>query len=148
MSIHRRPAARRLARLATTAALGAALLLGPAGCGLFVPSQQSVTITSNDPNARIVVNGEPVGTGDVVVKLNRRDRHVVQAYASDGSQDRRRIDKELSPVAILDIIGGVVFLVPFLGLLGPGTYNLDPDTVNFYFDGIDDGAQASPTTAP
>ena len=105
----------------------ALMLLNPLGCSLFVSSEQPVTIKSSDPSARIFVNGQEVGVGTAVVQLRRNRNHQIRAETADGRFDNKRIYREVSTTGILDVIGGVFFLVPFLGVLGPGFWSLGQD---------------------
>ena len=107
--------------------LAAAMLLGPAGCSLFVDSHQSVRIEASDPGARLFVDGQEVGTGSALVPMRRNRTHSVRAEAPDGRVAQGRIRKNISTTGILDIVGGFFFLVPFLGILGPGFWELDPN---------------------
>jgi len=101
------------------------------GCSLFVPKQQAVTIRSSDPNADIYVDGEKVGKGTMSMTLDRTKSHTVTAKA-DGRAGAAAINKKISGTGVLDIVGGCFFLIPFLGVLGPGFWELDPDAVTVY----------------
>ena len=103
------------------------MLAGPAGCSFFVDSQQTIRIEASDPAARIFVDGQEVGTGSALVPMRRNRTHSVRAELSDGRVAQARIRKNISTPGILDIVGGVLFLVPFLGALAPGFWELDPD---------------------
>src|SRR5688500_18551177 len=89
------------------------------GCSLFVGPTQSVTIRASDPNAKILVDGQEVGTGTVAVGLDRRRMHTVVATSPTGS-GAATINKRISGLGVIDVIGGCFLLVPFLGVLGAG----------------------------
>lgn len=114
-------------RLCVVLLLVVTLLSGPVGCSLFVGSNQTVRIEASDPEARLFVDGQQVGTGSAVVPLRRNKTHSVRAESPDGQVAQARIRKEISTTGILDIIGGIFLLVPFLGALAPGFWHLDPD---------------------
>jgi len=61
---------------------------------------------------------------------------------ADGRVARARLRKGVSTTGIIDVVGGVFFLIPFLGILGPGFWSLDPD---YLFLEI---APAGPATRP
>ncbi|OGW79688.1 MAG: hypothetical protein A2Z83_00455 [Omnitrophica bacterium GWA2_52_8] len=42
---------------------------------------------------------------------------------------QRAIGKSLNTTGVLDIIGGVLILIPLFGLLAPGAYSLDETNV-------------------
>jgi hypothetical protein len=102
------------------------------GCSLFVPKQQAVTIRSTDPNADVYVDGANVGKGMISITLDRTHSHTVTAKTGDGKVGAAAINKKISGTGVLDIVGGCFFLVPFLGVLGAGFWELDPDSVTVY----------------
>jgi hypothetical protein len=101
-----------------------AILLLP-GCSCMKPSMQSVSITSSDPEAEIFADGQHVGKGVATAQLKRDETHTFMAKAPDGRAGTAQIGRSWSSTATLDVIGGVFFLVPFIGLLAPGAYDLD-----------------------
>ena len=106
-------------------------LIGLQGCSLFVPKTQAVNITATDPNADIYVDGANVGKGTVALQLERNRSHTVNSRAN-GKAGAVAINKKISTTGWLDIIGGCFFLVPFLGIIGPGFWELEPDQVTVY----------------
>lgn len=118
---------RRLGRALLATGLALVMLTGPAGCSFFVDPRQDVTLEASDPAARIFVDGREVGTGKAVVALKRNDSYSVRAEMADGRVAGGRIRRGVSTIGIVDIVGGVIFLFPFLGALAPGFWNLDPD---------------------
>jgi hypothetical protein len=82
------------------------------GCSAFQPKQQSVTITASRPGASIYVNNNPVGTSPVSLMLDRNKTYAVSAtYA--GKTGTSAIGRKVSGTGVLDIVGGVLFLVPW-----------------------------------
>lgn len=139
-----RARAASFSRAALLAALTSSLLLGPVGCSLFVDSRQDITIEASDPAARLFVDGREVGTGRAIVPLRRNDTYAVRAELPDGSIARARISKGISTTGILDIVGGIFFLVPFIGIAAPGFWELDPDYVFLSLGGAPPGTQPAP----
>jgi hypothetical protein len=122
----------RVARFVRSA-LCAAVIFGmllTQGCSLFVSKHQAVTIRSSDPQGEISVDGVPAGTGSVAMKLDRRKPHTVTVRAPGGKTGAGSFNKKISAAGVLDIVGGIFLLVPFLGLLGPGFWELEPDEMN------------------
>src|SRR5690606_34130580 len=105
----------------------AGLMLCLPGCSLFVSDTKDVTIRSNAPDATLFVNGREVGTGTAVVPLKRNKNHVIRAEAPDGRVATARIGRGISTTGVLDIVGGILFLFPFLGALSPGFWDLSQD---------------------
>ncbi len=103
-------------------------LFAAPGCSLFVGSLQRVAITATDPSAEIIVDGQPAGKGSVVLDLPRDRSHAILARAGD-RVGMAQVGTVISTTGVLDIVGGVLFLFPLLGLLGPGFWSLEKDSV-------------------
>ncbi len=115
-------------RLVVIVLLSIPLLLGPAGCSLFVPFNQSVSIRCSEPLADIYVDGDLVGKGSVRVMLRRNRHHAIVARLGD-RVGTCTIDTTISTTGVLDLIGTCIFILPILGLLGPGFEKLVTDNV-------------------
>src|SRR5688500_2709158 len=102
-----------LARASVCALLVPSMLILQ-GCSLFASSRQAVAIRASDPNAQILVDNEPVGTGSAAVMLKRNKSHTVMAKSADGKSGVSTINKHISTTGVLDLVGGCIFLVPFL----------------------------------
>lgn len=97
-------------------------------CSLFSSSTQHITIQPSNPHADIYVDGAPMGTGTISAPLKKKRSHTVMAKCGD-STGVAQIDRQISTTGVLDIVGGLLILIPFLGVFGPGFYELDPDHV-------------------
>ncbi|MFT3785131.1 MAG: PEGA domain-containing protein [Tepidisphaeraceae bacterium] len=105
-----------------------ALLGQSTGCSLFQPKMQTVTITSVPPGADITVNGQDMGKAPVSIQLERNKNHSI--IAALGSRTTvRELNSKFSQTGVLDVIGTIFFLVPGLGLLSPGAWELDSTNV-------------------
>ena len=124
MSVVHRTLARRL-----VACLLSLSCLFCQSCSLFVPWSQSIAITASDPDAEILVDGLPVGQGMARVDLRRNRHHSVMARNGD-RVGTRSIGHSISTTGVLDIVGGFLFLVPFIGLVGPGFWTLESESVS------------------
>ncbi|MEQ9454762.1 MAG: hypothetical protein RLN76_09260 [Phycisphaeraceae bacterium] len=111
-----------------TSAITASLLVQSLGCSLFVSDMQMIEITASDPRAEIVVDNRVVGTGTASVELSKRSSHVVMAKLGD-RVGTAQVRQTISTTGILDLVGGFIILVPFLGVLGGGFNKLDPESV-------------------
>ena len=116
----------RLSRI--TLVVAVASLSSTSGCSLFAGSTQAVHVTTNDPAAEITIDGGFVGKGAGTAVLARDRSHMVVARVGD-RVGTTVIDRTISATGILDLIGGVFFLFPLLGLLGDGFWDLDPQSV-------------------
>lgn len=101
------------------------------GCSLFVPSHQTLMVSASEPDAEIVVDGGLVGRGAVSVSLKRNVSHSIVARLGDRT-GHAGVGTTISTTGVLDIIGGCLFLLPFLGILGPGFHSLERDVVDVY----------------
>ena len=99
------------------------------GCSMFANSRQSVVISASDPRAQIVVDGGAVGTGTTTVELERNKSHAVMAKVDD-RVGTAQIGTKISSTGMLDIVGGCLWLVPFIGVTAPGFHDLDTTNVN------------------
>ena len=106
-----------------------AIAMSSAGCSLAGSATQSVTIIPSHPRAQIIIDGVPKGTGVQSVELKRDRSHSVLAQCKDSS-GVATVYRELSTTGVLDIIGGLLILVPFIGLFAPGAYSLSPENVS------------------
>ena len=92
------------------------------------PATQTITILASDPAAEISVDGRPVGRGTAVVNLPRKRSHTVVAQVDERAASAT-IDRRVSTIGMLDLVGGFVLLVPWIGVLAPGFWTLDPESV-------------------
>lgn len=98
-------------------------------CSLFVSGRENVRIETNDPDCIIKADGLVVGRGSsAVASLKKNRSHVITAQ-NGTKKGMAVVDSELSVTGVLDIIGGVCFLVPFIGFCSKGAWALEPDTV-------------------
>jgi hypothetical protein len=101
-----------------------------AGCSCFADYREQVTVMTNVPNAEVFANGDRVGQGTSVQFSAKRNRNVqIMAKAPGYYPAYRSIDTTLSMTGVLDIIGIFFFIIPFIGLLTPGSRTLDENNV-------------------
>jgi len=118
----------RRSRQAMLLALAIVSFLPLQACSLFASSRQVVSITCSDAAADITVDGTFVGKGVAQPSLDRDRDHAVMARVGD-RVGTATIGRSVSLVGMLDIVGGIFFLFPFLGLFGDGFWELDPQTI-------------------
>jgi hypothetical protein len=118
-----------LMKRAIAIALLPAIVVSSSGCSFLASSSQPVVVVPSHPSAQIFVDGILQGTGTQTVNLSKKSIHSVMAKCGDSS-GVATIDRTLSTTGILDIVGGIVFLIPFLGLLAPGAWELSPTTIS------------------
>jgi len=84
---------------------------------------------TTDPNAEIYAAGRPVGRGTVTVDLPRDQDQTIMARTDDNRAGTATIKSHLGSAGIFDIVGGALIIVPFFGLLAPGSRDLDASSV-------------------
>lgn len=86
-------------------------------------------IVPSHSNAEVYVDGNLRGTGPQTVELSKKRTHSVMAKCGN-SAGTASIDRILSTTGLLDIIGGLLILIPFIGLTAAGAWELSPTTVS------------------
>jgi len=95
-----------------------------ASCSALQDSKQSISITTNDPQAEIFVDGAGVGRGSASVQVARNKTHSIMARVGERSASAST-SKSVSATGWLDVIGGFFFLIPWIGIVTPGFWELD-----------------------
>ena len=106
-----------------------AVLCFATACSLASPSNQTIMISPSHPRAEIYVDGQLKGVGTQSVLLSKRRQHSVMAKCGLSS-GVAMIDRNLSMTGVLDLIGGFLLLVPFIGLVSAGAWELSPNSVS------------------
>ena len=104
------------------------LCLTHSGCSLFMPHNETITVKTSEDDADIYVNGNFAGKGTVSTAVRRNSNISIMAKKEGFQPAARNISKTISTTGILDIIGGWLILVPFVGLLAPGAW--EPSQTN------------------
>ena len=104
--------------------------LSMASCSFFASSgRQIVQIETNSTDWMIKVDGRVVSeSGSASVELDRTQAHSVVATNGD-KKVSAVIDSGISPAGCFDIIGGCIWLIPFVGLASDGAWKLYPDII-------------------
>lgn len=98
-------------------------------CSLASSSTQSIVIMPSHASAEVYVDGNLRGTGPQTVELSKKRNHSVMAKCGN-SAGAASIERNLSTTGLLDIIGGFLILLPFIGLTAAGAWELSPTTVS------------------
>jgi len=101
-----------------------------AGCSMFRPANQTLHIDCAQKDVQLRVNGSPHSCpAEVPV---RRNRAVDVLASKDGYPSQQRTVKfQISTTGILDLAGGLIILVPAIGLAFPGAFDLDSTQLHF-----------------
>ena len=105
------------------------LIVAQAGCSFFAGSTQRFTAMASEPDAQIFINGQLIGVGSVETRVKKNQSVSVMAKKEGFYPATREIDTTMSSIGILDMVGGCIFLIPFIGLAAPGAHELDQSSV-------------------
>ena len=97
-----------------------------AGCSLFGPRNQSIGVSSDPPGAKVIASGKPVGTTPLYFEAQRWENMLIEVQKSGYQTQYRTLSRRMSTLGILDIVGGAIWLVPFLGLLSSAASEFEP----------------------
>ncbi len=110
--------------------LVSALIFPVSGCSAFRSNMQSFTVTTDQNDAEIYVNGSLAGKGAVTTQVKRDENVQVMAKKEGYVPIQRTIGTHMNSTSILDIIGGIIFIIPIFGLLAGGSKSLDQNNIS------------------
>lgn len=100
------------------------------GCSAFRSSTQMLSVTTDQTDADIYVNGVMAGKGTATLPVKRNQNVQIMAKKPGYVTVQRSVGKSMNVTGVLDIVGGVLILLPLFGLLAPGAYSLDEENVS------------------
>lgn len=135
------------ARLIVRAA-GFAALPALTGCSFFAPKTQWIPIRSEPAGAQVFIDERLVGETPLSAAVPRR-RPARVVVRKDGYQDFERVTStRLGPPGLADAVGGVVLMVPLLGLLSDGAYEQEPAKMDAELIKVETFESSEPKTEP
>ncbi|MEW6101859.1 MAG: PEGA domain-containing protein [Candidatus Omnitrophota bacterium] len=99
------------------------------GCSMFVPQKQRFSVTASEPDAKIYVNGEYLGQGNIQTRVKRNNDVAVLVKKEGFIPVTRNIGTDFSITGILDVAFGYFLLVPLIGLFFPGCRSLEQTNI-------------------
>ena len=99
-------------------------------CSAFRSPTQTLTVTTDQPDSQIYVNGSMVGQGTASTSVKRNENVQLMVVKPGDITVNQSIGKGLNTTGILDIIGGCLFLLPFLGLMAAGSNSIDQSNIS------------------
>ncbi|MCC7259358.1 MAG: hypothetical protein IT486_13410 [Gammaproteobacteria bacterium] len=117
-----------LQRLTALLALASFTVVSIGGCSLGAARSEAINIIPSHPGAEVYVDGNLIGKGTQTPTLSRGQAHSVMVKCGD-SAGTGMIDRKISGTGIADIVGGLIILLPFFGLMSDGAYDLVPNTL-------------------
>lgn len=117
----------------------ASLCLAFSGCSLFGPWKQTLTISSDPPDASVVMNGDFVGTTPLKHRVHRWDKLLIEIRKEGYKTHFIWSPSHPSPstLGILDMVGGCIILLPFVGLLSPAAWEHNPAVFGVTLDPVE-----------
>lgn len=107
------------------------MLLAFSGCSaLFMGSNQDLTVTSNPPQAEILINSIARDVTPSVLSVGRNQRVTVTVRKDGYYPASQLLDQKYTLAGWLDIIGSPA-LIPMAGLAAPGRFRQSPDVLHF-----------------
>lgn len=103
-------------------------LVSSTGCSCFQPSTIPFSVVTN-PEADIYINGQFLGKGSGTMNVSRDQSVNVMAKKDGYYPATQSVNTKMSTSGVWDVIGGFIFLLPFLGLLSPGARDLEVHSV-------------------
>ena len=102
------------------------LLLTMSSCSLLGSWNETLTITSEPDLARVEINGTYIGETPLKHSI-RRNRDFTIKLSKEGHQTvfLEAVKSVPSALGILDIIGGSILLLPFLGFISPAAWRYE-----------------------
>ena len=100
------------------------------GCSFFAPYKQSVYINGTPADATVVVNGA-VTKIPATLEVPRNKNLTIIAHKDGYETYKVTTGYSLNTIGTLDAIGCYLLLLPGLGMLSPGAWELSQN--NFYY---------------
>ncbi len=107
-----------------------ACVVASSGCSFLAPRTQRFEVRTSEPDARVYLNGALMGTGSRSYLVDRGQKVDVTVQKEGFYSVTRTIDRTFSVLGRLDTVGGYVLLLPLLGLLAPGAYQLEETVID------------------
>lgn len=117
-------------RIVLTVIISLAIILSIAGCATIMKgSSQNVKISSSPEGAQIKINGIPIGTSPMIVKLSTENEYQVSLELDNYLPYSIKITKSVSGWAWGNIfLGGIIGLI--VDISTGAIYKLDKEQIN------------------
>jgi hypothetical protein len=105
---------------AVSVVLSLTILFSQTACSLFAPHQEFITVMSSESDAEVYINGQLVGKGIGTLQVPRDQAASVMAKKPGYIPATQTVPIRFSTTGILDLLGGLTWLIPFIGATSPG----------------------------
>ena len=106
------------------------LVVVQSGCSFLAPRRQNFSVMTSEPDAEIYINGDFVGQGSADTRVPRNKDVSIMVKKEGFKTTTREVGTTISAVGMLDMIAGYLILLPLLGFMAPGFYQLDQDNIS------------------
>jgi len=110
------------------------LVVVMSGCSLFGPRTQTISVSTAPSGAEVYINGMNVGKSPLQYQARRSDDLMLEIRKPGYVSEYRNVNKTVSTLGIVDLIGGSVILVPFVGLLSSAAWKFEPASFGFVLE--------------
>lgn len=124
----------KIIKVFVSVVLAISIAITQLGCSTFVPHTQKVSVIASEPDAKIYINGDLIGTGRAETKVRRNKDASVMVKCDGYYTATRMLSTTMSGVGVVDIIFGWIWLVLWLGLLSPGSREIDTPNITIVLD--------------
>ncbi|MCX5695041.1 MAG: hypothetical protein NTW18_00035 [Candidatus Omnitrophica bacterium] len=124
----------KIVNICVSVLLSISIVITQSGCSMFVPHTQKVSVIASEPDAKIYINGDLIGTGRAETKVLRNKDASVMVKCDGYYPATRMLSTTMSGIGVVDIVFGWIWLVPWLGLLFPGSREIDTPNITVVLD--------------
>ena len=103
-------------------------------CSMFNWSRAPLRVRTSEPDAKIYINGDYMGTGIVKTRVSRHTDISILATKNGFHPAQRELTYRLSTIGTIDLLFGCVLLIPLIGLAFPGAYTVDQENVSILME--------------
>jgi len=102
-------------------------LLANCGCSALGSRYQSITVASVPPGASVILSDREVGRAPITLEVHRNRNPIIEVRKS-GYDTALLVLSSYKPstLALLDMTGASLVLIPFVGLLSDAAWSYDP----------------------
>lgn len=104
------------------------LVLTTSGCSYLRTNTQSLTVTADQPDTEVFVNGAMVGQGGTISVARNQDVYII-ARKEGYITVQRKIGTSLNTSGKVDLVGSIL-LFPLIGAFSSGARSLDEKNVS------------------
>lgn len=100
------------------------------GCSCFTPNKQQISVSVYPDESKVFINGQVFTSSPAIADVPRNRSVAIQCMKDGYYPYGKTVDTRISTTGVLDMVGTAFFLFPAIGLITPGAWCLEEDTVN------------------